>query len=58
MKIGGAWTKVNNESGEEFISCSIHIPILDKRFDFLLFKNKEKKNEKSPDYNIVVRDKI
>lgn len=49
----GLWTKTSNK-GNTYASGKIKIE--DKEYKILLFKIAEKKNEKSPDFNIMLEE--
>ena len=55
MNIGAAWIK-ETKAGEKYFSCVINIPLLGK-LNFAIFRNKEKKSETAPDYQIVWNDR-
>lgn len=52
-RIGGAW-KQKTKKGDTYLSCLIEVN--GQKIKFSIFPNSEKKNDKSPDYNIVTRD--
>jgi uncharacterized protein (DUF736 family) len=54
MIIGAAWKKVS-KNGTGYYSCTIELDKVGNmnKIHVAMFKNKEKKNEKSPDFQIV-----
>ncbi len=50
MKVGAAWIK-KNDKGESYMSISIELPFL--KDNFIMVKNKDKKNSKEPDYILM-----
>lgn len=52
MRIGAGWVKKPTNGGDDFISIIIEIPFLGK-VNLAVFKVKEKKNDASPDFDIV-----
>lgn len=48
MQIGAAWKK-ETSAGKTFLSVKIDVPFLGP-LNFALFKNDEKKSDRSPDY--------
>ena len=62
LKIGSGWQKVNDESGKYSISIGINeeiqemYPVL-KNFFFNLYENKNKEDEKHPDFVLYITKK-
>jgi uncharacterized protein (DUF736 family) len=48
--IGACWLR-ESKRGSKYMSGNIEID--GKRINFVIFKNKNKKNDKQPDYNIL-----
>jgi len=46
-KVGGGWINTSQKTGTKYISVK-----MDDGKKYLIFKTKEKKNEKSPDYTV------
>jgi len=56
MNIGAGWKKTGENTGIEFKSCLISIPVIGK-LNFAIFKVDSKKTDLSPDYRIVCDNK-
>ena len=51
MVVGSGWKKESKDGGK-YLSCVIQLPFIGE-MNFTIFPTKEKKSDKSPDYNIV-----
>ncbi len=51
MIIGSGWRR-KDKNGKQYLSIQVQIPLLGN-LSLLLYVNEQKKNEKSPDYNVV-----
>lgn len=52
MRIGAGWVKHPTNGGDDFISIILDIPFLGS-INMAVFKVKEKKNDNSPDFDVV-----
>ena len=55
LELGALWTKVSKDKTQKFFTGHITTP-LDGKVELVIFSNKDKKNEKSPDFRIYLSE--
>lgn len=55
-EIGALWMKVSQNKGQKYMTGHIETE-LEGKIDVVIFTNKDKKNDKAPDFRIYVSDK-
>jgi uncharacterized protein (DUF736 family) len=55
-EIGALWMKVSQNKGQKYMTGHIQTE-LEGKVDVVIFTNKDKKNDKAPDFRIYLSDK-
>lgn len=55
-EIGALWMKVSQSKGQKYMTGHIETE-LEGKIDVVIFTNKDKKNDKAPDFRIYLSDK-
>ena len=55
-EIGALWMKVSQNKGQKYMTGHIETE-LEGKIDVVIFTNKDKKNDKAPDFRIYLSDK-
>lgn len=55
-EVGALWTKISKDKTQKYMTGHINTS-LEGKIDIVIFSNKEKKSDKSPDFRIYISDK-
>ena len=55
-ELGALWLKISKDKSQKYMTGHINSS-LEGKIDVVIFSNKEKKNEKSPDFRIYASDR-
>lgn len=55
-EIGALWTKLSKDKSQKYMTGHIQTH-LEGKIDVVIFSNKDKKNDKAPDFRIYISDK-
>ncbi len=55
-EVGALWTKISKDKSQKYMTGHINTS-LEGKIDIVIFSNKEKKSDKSPDFRIYVSDR-
>lgn len=55
-EVGALWTKISKDKSQKYMTGHINTS-LEGKIDIVIFSNKEKKTDKSPDFRIYVSDR-
>jgi len=55
-EVGALWTKLSKDKSQKYMTGHIQTH-LEGKIDVVIFSNKDKKNEKAPDFRIYISDK-
>ena len=55
-ELGALWTKVSKDKSQKYMTGHINSS-LEGKIDIVIFSNKEKKSDKSPDFRIYASDR-
>lgn len=55
-ELGALWTKVSKDKSQKYMTGHINTS-LEGKIDIVIFSNKEKKTDKSPDFRIYASDR-
>jgi uncharacterized protein (DUF736 family) len=54
-EVGALWTKISKDKTQKYMTGHINTS-LEGKIDIVIFSNKEKKSDKSPDFRIYISD--
>jgi uncharacterized protein (DUF736 family) len=55
-EVGALWTKLSKDKSQKYMTGHIQTH-LEGKIDVVIFSNKDKKNDKAPDFRIYISDK-
>lgn len=55
-EVGALWTKLSKDKSQKYMTGHINTS-LEGKIDVVIFSNKDKKNEKAPDFRVYISDK-
>ena len=55
-EVGALWTKLSKDKSQKYMTGHIQTH-LEGKLDVVIFSNKDKKNDKAPDFRIYISDK-
>jgi len=55
-EVGALWTKLSKDKSQKYMTGHIQTS-LEGKIDIVIFSNKEKKSDKSPDFRVYISDK-
>lgn len=55
-EVGALWTKLSKDKSQKYMTGHIQTS-LEGKIDIVIFTNKDKKNDKAPDFRVYISDK-